>query len=127
MQAQLRRQAKEEREATNQRHVRQVGELEARLKEMQETEAQLQEEMELCQSQYQEQLHETQVLPDMVITASDASTPWAQQSSAFSARGPWQAMLAFANISTQPCQLMKTERVTVKMLVFEALQLDKLQ
>ena len=42
------------------RHVRQVGELEARLKEMQETEAQLQEEMERCQSQYQEQLHETQ-------------------------------------------------------------------
>ena len=62
MQAQMRKQAKEEKEAANQRHARQVAELEARLKEMQDTEAQLQEEMELCQSQYQEQLHETQVL-----------------------------------------------------------------
>ncbi|KAK9853102.1 hypothetical protein WJX84_005315 [Apatococcus fuscideae] len=61
LQAQMRKQAREEKEAANQRHVRQVAELEARLKEMQDTEAQLQQEMERCQSQYQEQLHETQV------------------------------------------------------------------
>ena len=61
LQAQSRKQAKEDREVANQRHVRQVGELEARLKEMQDTEALLQEEMERCQSQYRDQLQETQV------------------------------------------------------------------